>query len=227
MAVLVNAQPSTTVKGVHMMSRARHPEGGQQEHPVKKHRLGGRSAQVRLAVFAATMELLQARGYEALSIAEVAAHAGVHESSIYRRWKSKETLVLEMLRARAREELPMPDTGTLRSDLVALLREVMQYLQSPVGWAMLQVRVLTRDQTLFAPVRHFYWADRLQQFSVLVERAKARGEVPIYIEPQFLFESLIGPVYVRFLVTDEPLDETLPERIVDFVLDAVRHVSKE
>ena len=203
------------------MSGAGYPAGVQQEQPGKKRRLGGRSAQVRRAVFAATMDVLQARGYEALSIAEVATRSGVHESSIYRRWKSREMLVLETLRDRAQEEIPMPDTGTLRSDLVALLREVMQFLQSPVGWAMLQVGVLPRGQTLQASSRHFYWADRLQQFSVLVERAKARGEVPLQIDPQLLLESVIGPVYVRFLLTGEPLDETLPERVVDLVLYAV------
>ncbi len=206
------------------MSVSRQPEGMQEEHLVKKRRLGGRSAQVRRAVFEATMDLLQARGYEALSIAEVAARAGVHETSIYRRWKTKETLVLEMLRARAQEELPIPDTGSVRSDLIALLQEVIQFLHSPIGWAMLQMGVLTKDLT---SSRHFYWADRLQQFNMLVERAKARGEVPIQIEPQLLLETVIGPVYVRFLLTDELLDETLPERIVDLVLDGVRSVSKK
>ncbi len=204
------------------MSEAKQRETVQEEHSLKKRRLGGRSAQVRSVVFQATMDLLQTVGYDAFSIAEVAARSGVHETSIYRRWKTKETLVVETLRTRAQEELPIPDTGALRTDLIELLHEVMRFLRSPVGWAMVQVGVLAKHHPLLTSRRHFYWADRLEQFSILVERAKARGELPVQIEPHLLLETMIGPLYVRCLLTDEPLDETFPEQIVHLVLDGAR-----
>ncbi len=86
---------------------------------------------------------------------------------------------------------------------------------------MLQVVVLTKDQALSASSRHIYWTDRLERFRVLVERAQARGELPAQVEPQFLLEAVIGPVYVRFLLTGGPLDEQLPAHIVDLVLHGV------
>ena len=209
------------------MTISREPEAFSEEQTPKKRRLGGRSAHVRSAVFHATIDLLQTRGYEALSIADVAVRSGVHETSIYRRWKTKEMLVVETLRTRVREELPIPDTGTFRTDLIELLREVRRLLQSPVGLAIIQVGVLIKQNALLASGLHFYWADRLEQFTLIVERAKARGELPVQTEPMLLLETVIGPLYVRFLLTDEPLDETLPEHIVTLILDGARSMSKK
>jgi Tetracyclin repressor-like, C-terminal domain len=152
----------------------------------------------------------------------VLAGALFHSVSFYRRWKTKETLVVETLRVRTQEELPIPDTGALRSDLIELRHEVIRLLRSPVGWAMVQVGVLTKPRASFAYSRQFYWMGRLEQFRSIVERAIARGELPTQTEPLLLLETVIGSVYVRLLLTDEPLDEKLPEQIVHLVLDGAR-----
>ncbi len=57
-----------------------------------RRRPGGRSARVQVAVLEATFQLLEERGYELLSIASIAERTGVHETSLYRRWKTKEQL---------------------------------------------------------------------------------------------------------------------------------------
>jgi AcrR family transcriptional regulator len=187
----------------------------------KRRRLGGRSALVKAAVFQATKELLFTEGYNTLSIAGVGAHSGVHETSIYRRWKSKEALVSEVCIEYAREALPMPDTGAIRSDLILLLYEILAFLESPMGEAMVQAGVAT----LSAPAMIVgpYWSSLLEQFSEIIEQAVERGELPPNTDTPLLLKTLIGPLCVQVFLMHQPLDETLPRRIVDLVLGDVQN----
>src|SRR5271168_3505369 len=73
------------------------------------------------AILTAAAELLADRGLAAMSIEEVAARAGVGKTTIYRRWPSKGLLALDAFVTSFREEQPLPDTGTLRGDLLAAL----------------------------------------------------------------------------------------------------------
>ncbi|MGH3166186.1 MAG: TetR family transcriptional regulator, partial [Trebonia sp.] len=82
----------------------------------KRARLGKRGEALRRAVLdAAVLEIAEA-GAEAASVQSVAARAGVHETSIYRRWKSRENLFLDAIIDRAQAVVPVPDTGSLRGD---------------------------------------------------------------------------------------------------------------
>jgi AcrR family transcriptional regulator len=78
---------------------------------------------VRAAVLSATLDVLAERGFEGLELPEVARRAGVHATSIYRRWRSKHRLVGEALLEQGRPLSPTPDTGALHTDLERLLTE--------------------------------------------------------------------------------------------------------
>src|SRR5260370_35342567 len=84
-----------------------------------------RSAQAHKAILDATLELLAEEGFQGLSIEEVAARAGAGKTTIYRRWSSKEELVMEAIR-QVQIEVPVMDTGNFRNDLAALLETVYQ-----------------------------------------------------------------------------------------------------
>src|SRR6202142_738618 len=82
-----------------------------------------RSEKAREAVLAAAPELLLARGLGAVSMDAVAEQAGVSKATIYRWWPSKETLALEALyREWDSGRPPARETGSLRGDLLSLLR---------------------------------------------------------------------------------------------------------
>lgn len=181
-------------------------------------RIGGRSARVREAVFAATLAELQERGYVAASIAGIAARAGVHETSIYRRWRTKAALALDALSVHAEEALPIPDTGNLRGDLTALLADVVRLLQSPAGRTMAQIAVGRGGDAESEQLNQLYWANRFASLEVIVRRAVTRGELPADADVRLLIETVIGPIYVRALFTREPLDVVTIARIVALVL---------
>jgi AcrR family transcriptional regulator len=191
--------------------------------PVRRARTGGRSARVQQAIHAATMAVLLERGYEALTIAEIAQRAHVHETSIYRRWGTRRALVLDVLLATADQQIPLPDTGNLRDDLITLLHTVAAAIQSPLGAAAVHLSVSAAETPDLEVARAEYWRRRFKRAAALFERAAQRGDIAPTIDPSFALELLIAPLFLRRLVTGAPLNDELPARIVDTMLLACGH----
>jgi AcrR family transcriptional regulator len=182
-------------------------------------RPGGRSARVRREVLAATLDLLLEEGLDATTIPAIAERSGVHHTSIYRRWKDRAALIREAALSAVDTAAPVPDTGNLRSDLIAGLDDVRQLLSSPLGTVLLDV-ARSRDDDL-DELRQTYWRARLDQCSAIVERAVARGELPAGTDHRLVFELLIGPVHARILLSPDSLEDVETTTIVDAVLNGV------
>jgi len=103
---------------------------------------------------------------------------------------------------------------------VAVVRAVIAYVTSPPGLAALHVASLTCDDHHDA--RQAFWAGRIDALRPVVERGIARGELRRDTDAGLLLETLIAPLHGRLLLTGEPVDEQLGERIVDLVLDGAR-----
>jgi AcrR family transcriptional regulator len=179
-----------------------------------------RGEHVRRTVLAAAFDELAGKGVGAATVAGVARRSGVHETTIYRRWVTKEKLFVEAMLSRSAEEIPTPDTGSIRDDLLAVVRAVIAYLTSPVGLAALHVASLAAEDQQDA--RQAFWAGRLDALRPVVERGIAREELRPDIDAELLLETLIAPLHGRLLLTGEPVDERLGERIVDLVLQGAR-----
>ncbi len=197
------------------------PPTGNEREAVRR-RPGGRSARVQRAVFAATLQLLEEKGYEGLSMASIAGRAGVHETSLYRRWQTKEQLVLDAVNHRVAQEIPVPDTGALRSDLIVVLQSLQLFLQSRMGQALFQTAVATLHVPELCALRQEHWQKRRAHLQILFDRAITRGELSPQADCQFLLEMLSGIMYMRLFVVNEPVDERLPERVVDLVLSGTK-----
>jgi AcrR family transcriptional regulator len=179
-----------------------------------------RGEHVRRTVLAAAFDELAENGVGAATVAGVAQRSGVHETTIYRRWVTKEKLFTEAMLSRSAEEIPTPDTGSVREDLLAVVRAVIAYVTSPTGLAALHVATLTVDEN--QEVRQAFWVGRLDALRPVVERGISRGELRPDTDAGLLLEILIAPLNGRLLLTGEPVDEQLGERIVDLVLDGAR-----
>jgi AcrR family transcriptional regulator len=188
-----------------------------------RRRPGGRSARVQATVFEAIFQLLAEEGYERLSMAAIAERAGVHETSLYRRWKTKEQLILAAINRRVAQGIPVPDTGALHSDLVAVAQSLQLFLQSRVGQVLFQTAVATLHVPELRAFRQEHWRQRRAYLQILFERAIARGELSPQVDSQLLLETLSGVVYMRLFVANEPVDETLPERVVELLLSGVNN----
>jgi AcrR family transcriptional regulator len=185
--------------------------------PAKARRTGGRSARVRAAVLRATLDALLAGGPDAVSIRDIAQRAGVHESSIYRRWETRANLILDAALSETQAAVPVPDTGSLRGDLVALLTSIAAFITTPVGETLLRLAVRTgppEEET----ARRRFWAERFTTGQRVLQRAEARGELRPGLDYRLTMETLIGAMHVRLLLTREPVDGALAERVVDLML---------
>ena len=179
-----------------------------------------RDPELDQVILRATVELLCREGFGGTSVEAVADRAGVSKATIYRRWPTREDLLLAAggtLGACA----PDPDTGRVRDDLVTLLGGLVSMMASTAG-ALLPATVeeAARNPELRSRLDAFIDDRRAPVRSVLA-RAAARGELRPGIDRDLVVDLLSGPVFARVLLTGMPLDDELPSRIVDLVLGGV------
>jgi AcrR family transcriptional regulator len=186
--------------------------------PAVRRRTGGWSARVREAVLKATLHVVAEHGADAVSISEIARQAEVHETSVYRRWPTKEHLVLDALLDYSEAKLPIPNTGTLRDDLVAFATEVIAYLDSPLGRTLVRSMAVAGDDDTLAAGRAQFWKSRLDLAGAMIARAKDRGEVSTGLDAALALELLIAPLHFRALLTRQPIDEHDIAQLVDALL---------
>jgi AcrR family transcriptional regulator len=180
-----------------------------------RRRTGGRSARVRSAVLHAALQALAEHGPGGVTISDIARRAGVHATSIQRRWGSRENVALDALLTYSQEKLPIPDTGTLRDDLIAFARSIAAYLATPLGEAVARTMAATEDDPALAANRARFWQARYDTARVIVDRAIDRHEVAVGTDPELALELLVAPLHFRGLLTRQPIDDRFVEQMVD------------
>jgi AcrR family transcriptional regulator len=172
----------------------------------------------REAILAAAVALVGELGYDRVTVDALATRAGVSKPTIYRRWPGgKQEIVVEAIRAKRSHGADLPDTGSLRGDLFALLRPVVDSLEEDMhlaGGLISQLRSSSELQALF---REEVVADERRRYETLLARAQARGEIRGPVTP--LFADVAGSViFSRALIAGEALDTTFLEALIDEVL---------
>jgi AcrR family transcriptional regulator len=173
-------------------------------------------------VLDATAALLSEVGYDELSVDAVASRAGVHKTTVYRRWPTKPELIADAARVQAADSVPIPDTGTLAGDLRILAREVVANIVSDGGARRARTLVAAACSGELADVLHSFWAHRLDASAAIVERAVDRGELSATINHTLIIEAVVGPIWLRLLLTGGPLDEEFADAIAELVTNAAR-----
>lgn len=182
-----------------------------------------RSQEADRAILTATVDLLAEHGLAAMSIEEVAARAGVSKATIYRRWPSKEPLALDAFVASFRAELPLPDTGTLRGDLLAALHAwVRTVTQTPMG-SMLTGLIAAAQHD---PELRGAWRDRMleplrRRRRIMLEQAIARGEIAPSVDQEVVLDLLFGAAEHRLLLGHLPLTDEFIADVVDVILAGI------
>ncbi|TDC77692.1 TetR/AcrR family transcriptional regulator [Actinomadura sp. 7K507] len=178
---------------------------------------------MRDAVRRATLAELAERGYQGLTVENVAARSGVHKTTVYRRWRDAEGLVADALELAAGEPWPVPDTGTLAGDLRAIARLVATGFTDPGQGPVTRAFVLAAAQsTGAARALHAFFARRHEQSAAVVERAVGRGEAPAGTDAAEVVRITVAPLYYRLFVTGEPVDEAAADRAAASAATAAR-----
>jgi AcrR family transcriptional regulator len=178
---------------------------------------------VRQAVLAAALDQVTEHGIEGLTIGDVAARAGVAETTIYRRWGTRTALIAAAVTELAAVGNPPPDTGALRTDLKVLAEQISHLIELP-GIARLvgTTIALSADPEVDAARRRF-WNDRFELSSQVISKAIERGELPKETDPRAVLETLSAPLYFRVLVGEKPIDGPFIKRCIENTLTLHGH----
>jgi AcrR family transcriptional regulator len=170
-----------------------------------RRRPGGRSARVASAVHDAARALMAESGPGGFTVADVARRAGVNPTSIYRRWGSLESVLLDVEAARLSQASPVPDTGTLHNDLLTYARTAAADVARPGGLMFLQA--LINANTLSVEQRRDLLIERATQFQEMLDRARDRGEPAL--DYTAVVDCILAPIYLRVLSGQGFTDDTL------------------
>ncbi len=178
-----------------------------------------RSASADQAIREAAVELFAESGFEGVSVEDVAARAGVSRATIYRRYPSKVDLIVEAGGCLVTDDIAFPDTGNLRDDLRGLARSLVKgFKDSPAGRVMpVMVFERRRYPELDAGYRRFL-RDRRARTRQVLDRAVERGELPSDADVAVMSSMLVGPIFHRLMITQEPLNDAFVDTLVDALL---------
>jgi len=179
-----------------------------------------REARADRAIIEATVELIAERGVHAFRTEDVAARAGVGKGAIYRRYPSKDELVTAAVGALVDEEIVVPDTGSTRADLLALMREAIElYGGSSPGRLMANlVSAMAQRPELARTVRDGFLAGRRAALTEVLRRGIERRDLRADLDLELALDVLGGPLFYRLLITGGPIDEQLAENVTDLML---------
>jgi AcrR family transcriptional regulator len=183
-----------------------------------------RSERAHQAILDAANKILEERGFVDLTMDEVAQRAGVSKPTIYRRWPTKGTLVFEAFSADFLTRQPLPDTGTLRGDLLAALRAWIRVVKGTVTGRTLRglIAEVQRDVELADIWREQFTGPVRAQHRTMINRAVERGEVSPAADPDVVLDLLYGSAYHRLLQSHLPLTDRFAQAVVDTVVAGVR-----
>ncbi|WP_083511844.1 TetR/AcrR family transcriptional regulator [Alicyclobacillus acidiphilus] len=166
-------------------------------------------------ILRAAWDELQAVGYTRLTMEGVAARAKTSKAVIYRRWPNRAELILSALRLRGPIlSGEVPNTGSLRGDVLALLRRAEARLQEAGIETIhgLIAEVINSD----SPPE--FWRDRkgfMEIMEVILKRAAERGEVDLDRVTPRVMTLPIDLIRYEVMVANQPLSERVMTEIVD------------
>jgi len=180
-----------------------------------------RVARSKAKILASTLEQLEERGYDGLSIEGIAASAGVGKTTIYRHWATKAALVVDAIGSLGFMEDIEP-TGDLRADLLAHLTMLVGVLSDErfSGLFPTMIDAARRHEDLRA-VHRAMTAERRGRVVAIFEAAIARGELPADLDVELAIDVVAAPLFYRRIMFDTEVDEAYAARVVDALLPQV------
>ncbi|MFW3168865.1 TetR/AcrR family transcriptional regulator [Geodermatophilus sp. CPCC 206100] len=166
------------------------------------------------------LALLGSQGYAAMTLDELAARSGVAKTTVLRRWPSKAAVAAAAVQRLALQSVDVPDSGSLRGDLHALLHGAVDTFAR--GRGQFVPRLLRESghhpeitELLFTVIH-----TRRQAYRRTLAQAIARGELAPSVDQDLIIDLLIGPIWTRLLITREPITAEYVDSIVRAVLTA-------
>jgi AcrR family transcriptional regulator len=165
---------------------------------------------------------LAERGYDQMSMDDVASRARVGKAAIYRRWPSKAAVVADAIAhwRRGLGSVQPPNTGSLRGDIDALAAAVPEMDETEVGMMKVVIGVATaatNDPVLAAALDELVLSQPRRMINVVLDNAVARGEIPAGRDLALIADATLGLNILR-AITGRPIDRVFVRRVLEDVI---------
>ena len=188
------------------MSRACHARGSPRASP---------DPHVDAAIRQAALELLVEEGFARMSMEGVASRAGVGKAAIYRRWDGKTALVVDAIHELVAAYVNWPHTDDIRADLEVIFTQSLNKMRGLEGGLMAAVvGELARNKELAETFRARFVGCRKEDLLDRIQGAIDDGQLPAG-DAGLLAEVGFAIIHHRSLLSDAPLTDDLPKRLVD------------
>jgi AcrR family transcriptional regulator len=167
-------------------------------------------------VIEAAIQLIGERGIEGTSMDAIAQVSGVSKATVYKHWKDKETLCIDVI-VSLRELPPEFRSGDTRRDLIDLLTHLSK-ADKPDRLMKIWPRIIgyaAANPKFAAALQEHSFAPRRAQIGRILKEAADRGDLPDGIDVNFALDLLVGPVIHRRFTTNQ-----VPAGFAELVVDA-------
>lgn len=175
-------------------------------------------AETRRRVILATVELIDRLSYRSVTIDAVARASGVSRSTIYRYWRSRESLVLEAFTHKADGCTEVADTGHAMADLRTYLLK-LAFCLNLGGTASIVSGLISDalgDEDFAERFRASVIRSRRRGFLVILLRGQERGQIRSDVDLASVVDALYGAIHHRLLMTRRPIDERFASALAQF-----------
>ena len=172
-----------------------------------------RSEKPRRSILKATFSLMESKGYENLSIVDIARKAGVGKQTIYRSWKSKAELVIESVLEEIQEHVGVPDTGSIDGDLRSLLHSSFHRLRQPSSGKMLTGVLIAgrKNESALALFRERFIESPRNVIRGLFKRHQNTSILKADMNIELILDLIFGAMWYRLLMQHAPLDDSFAD----------------
>lgn len=181
--------------------------------PVKR-----RGAPVVERVLEVALEALAERGFQGLSVPEVAERAGLNKTSVYRRWPTKEALVAAALESALGHAAPLPDTGSLYEDLVVFAHTAVAFVTAPLGRAVMRTLLADADNPEVRAIADEMLAAQRSGPRVILRRAQERGELDANADVTMALTVVAGAILHRSFIEQKSVSKDFIQRLVSLIV---------
>ena len=169
----------------------------------------------------AVLDELSRWGVERFSIEALAERHRLDPALIYRHWVDRQQLIVDAALTDMEDLASETDTGSLRTDLLALARTVAERVNTDWGRTFLRALVMSRTGPHDHETRIKFWRARFAVARGIVDRARERGELRDGVDTVAAVQIVLAPLNVRALYSDEAVDDDYCRSIADMAWHAL------
>ncbi|MEC0229638.1 TetR/AcrR family transcriptional regulator [Paenibacillus alba] len=182
-----------------------------------------RNLETQQSILAASYDLLLELGFGAVTVEKIAERAQVSKATIYKWWPNKAAVVMDGYMSAATARLPVPDTGSVFSNVLIHATNVARFLISREGKIISELIGEGQfDAGLAEAYRTRYFQPRRREARLLLEQGTQSGELRANVDLEFCIDLIYGPIFYRMLLTGDKIDDSYVHSLVTMAFEGIK-----